>query len=195
MDRLAKYLSLCLVVLLAVTSTTVLTAKTANAQHTPFQLITPSTIAPPKNYSVPPLSSLNLKVSLSHDLGPMGGCGGLIYIKGGSGNDINFRVIDPQGKTILDLGRISNEKEFYISPDETGDFTIIVDNEFSVFSSKEVTIFSATYPDNIFEFAGFSINIWAIILVVISVAALLTFVVWLIRHRKLKFNTYTPKIS
>ena len=86
---------------------------------------------------------------MSHGLGPIGGCGGLIYIKGGSCNDINFRVIDPQGKTILDLGRISNEKEFFISPDETGDFIIIIDNEFSVFSSKEVAVFSATYPDNL----------------------------------------------
>jgi hypothetical protein len=114
----------------------------------------------------------------------MGGCGGLIYIKGGSGNDINLRVIDPQGKNVLDLGRISNEKQFYITPTETGNYTIIVDNEFSVFSSKDVALFSATYPDNIFEFAGFSINVWAIILVVISVAVLLTFVVWLSRHRK-----------
>ena len=121
---------------------------------------------------------------MSHGLGPIGGCGGLIYIKGGSCNDINFRVIDPQGKTILDLGRISNEKEFFIFPDETGDFTIIIDNEFSVFSSKEVAVFSATYPDNLFEFAGVSINVWAVILVVMSVAVLLTFVVWLSRHRK-----------
>jgi hypothetical protein len=153
-----------------------------SAQPTP--LTTPSTIAPSKNYTVPPLSSLHLKVSLSYGLGPMGGCGGLIYIKGGSSNDINFRVIDPQGKTILDLGRISNEKEFYFSPDETGNFTIIIDNEFSVFSSKEVDVFSYSYPDNVFEFAGFSINFWVIILVVILSITLAGLVVWSIRRKQ-----------
>jgi hypothetical protein len=122
---------------------------------------------------------------LNYGLGPHGGCNGLIYIKGGSGNDINFRVINPQGKTILDLGRITNQNEFHISPDETGNFTIILDNQFSIFSSKEVNVFSATYPDNTFEFAGFSINFWAIILVtIISVASLMTFFVLLSRRKK-----------
>jgi|GEM_PF-3510110 len=184
MDKINKALALLLTLIIAISCLTLLTVNPANAQPTPFPLITPSTIAPPKNYTVPPLSSLHLNVSLNYGLGPMGGCGGLIYIKGGSGNDINLRVIDSQGKTVLDLGRISNEKQFYITPTETGNYTIIVDNEFSVFSSKEVAVFSATYPDNIFEFARFSINVWAIILVVISVAALLTLVVWLSRHRK-----------
>ena len=113
--------------------------------------------------------------------------GGLIYIKGGSGNDINFRVIDPQGKTILDLGRISNETSFHFYANKPGgDFTFIFDNEFSVFSSKELEVFSYTYPNYDFEFAGFSINFWAIILVVISVAALMTLalVVWLSRRKQ-----------
>ena len=97
---------------------------------------------------------------------------------------LTLRVINPQGKTILDLGIITNEKEFFISPDKTGNYTIILDNEFSVFSSKEVDVFSYSYPENLFEFAGFSINFWVIILVVISVAALMTFVVWLIRRKR-----------
>ncbi len=90
----------------------------------------------------------------------MGGCGGLIYIKGGSGNDINLRVIDSQGKNVLDLGRISNEKQFYITPTETGNYTIIVDNEFSVFSSKDVALFSATRTNNIFRLLGFQLTFW-----------------------------------
>ena len=175
--------------LLALLLSSLVMVETASAQPTP--LTTPSTIAPSENYSVPPLCSLHLKVSLSHGLGPMGGCGGLIYIKGGNGNDINFRVIDPQGKTILDLGRISNEKEFYISPDETGNYTIIIDNEFSVFSSKEVDVFSYTYPDNVFEFAGFSINFWVIILAVILFITLTALVIW---SRRRKQNNNQKKI-
>ena len=53
----------------------------------PTPLTTPSTIAPSKNYTVPPLTSLNLKRGLQY--GEV--CGGKIYIKGGSGNDINFK--------------------------------------------------------------------------------------------------------
>ena len=177
---MSKTLALMLFALLAMSSSVIVEAVFAQ----PSPLPTPSTIAPSRNYTVRPLSSLYLKVSLSHGLGPLGGCGGLIYIKGGSGNDINFRVIDPQGKTILDLGRISNEKEFYISPDETGNFTIIIDNEFSVFSSKEVDVFSYSYPNNIFEFAGFSINFWVIILVVILFITLTTLVVWSSRRKQ-----------
>jgi hypothetical protein len=177
---MSKTLALMLFALLVLSS--LVMAGFAFAQPTP--LTTPSTIAPSKNYSVPPLCSLHLKVSLSPGLGPLGGCGGLIYIKGGSGNDINFRVIDPQGKTILDLGRISNETEFYISPDETGNFTIIIDNEFSVFSSKEVDVFSYSYPDNLFEFAGFTINFWVITLVVILFVTLMALVVWSSRRKK-----------
>jgi hypothetical protein len=113
-------------------------------------------------------------------------CGGSIYVKGGSGNDINFRVIDPQGKTILDLGRIINGTSFqFFATKPSGNFTFILDNEFSVVSSKEVNVFSNTYPKNLFEFAGFSINLLAISLVIIiSVASLVTLIVWLRRRKK-----------
>jgi|GEM_PF-2177597 len=150
-----------------------------------YQLLQPTTVASPKNYTVPPLSSLNLNVSLP-SFGGMLKSGGLIYVKGGSGNDINLRVIDPHGKTVLDLGRISNEKEFYITPYETGNYTIILDNEFSVFSSKEVKVFSYTYPENGFEFVGFSINFLAIILIIVSIVVICLIVGLLLyrRHQK-----------
>ena len=152
---------------------------------TPYQLLPPTTIAPPKNYTIPPLSSLNLNVSLP-SFGGMLKSGGLIHVKGGSGNDINLRVIDPHGKTVLDLGRISNQKEFYITPYETGNYTIILDNEFSVFSSKEVNVFSYTYPENGFEFVGFSINFLIIFLVIVSIVVICLIVGLLLfrRHRK-----------
>jgi sensor histidine kinase YesM len=98
----------------------------------------------------------------------------------------NLRVIDPQGKTVLDLGRISNEKEFFITPYITGNYTVILDNEFSVFSSKEVNVFSYTYPENGFEFVGFSVNFLAIILVIVSIVVICLIVGLLLfrRHRK-----------
>jgi hypothetical protein len=155
-------------------------SSTPSAEPTPYQLLPPSTIAPPKNYSVPPLSSLSLTVHLIYGEA----CGGFVYIQGGSSNDINFKIINPEGKIIHDLGRISNETSFQFYADKTGNFTIILDNEFSVFSSKEVDVFSNSYPNNLFEFAGFSINFWAIILIIISLAALMTFIVWLRKRRK-----------
>jgi hypothetical protein len=157
------------------------TSPSPSAESTPHQLIPPSTIAPSKNFSVAPLSSLNMKVDLQYGES----CGGLIIIKGGSGNDINFRIIDPQGKTYLDFGRISKEKSFqFFTPNRPGNFTLVFDNEFSVFSSKEVDVFSNTYPDNVFEFAAFSINLWVIIFVAISLTVLITFVVWLLKKKR-----------
>lgn len=179
MGNINKTFALLLTLTIAMSSLTVLTIKSVAAQPTPYPLLTPSTIAPPKIYSVPPLSSLRLTIHLIHGE-PFRG---FVHIKGGSGNDINFGIINPDGKIILDLGRISNETSFKFYADKRGNFTIILDNEFSVFSSKEVNV-SNSYPNNLFEVAGFSINVWAIILVIISVAALLTFGVYFSRHRK-----------
>ena len=178
----SKTITLLLTLIIAMSCLTLLTAEPSNAQTpyasptpsaqpTPYQLLPPTTVASPKNYTIPPLSSLTLNVTLP-SFGGMLKSGGLIYVKGGSGNDINLRVIDPHGKTVLDLGRISNQKEFYITPYETGNYTIILDNEFSVFSSKEVNVFSYTYPENGFEFVGFSINFLAIILVIVSIVVI-----------------------
>jgi hypothetical protein len=182
MSKIGKTFTLFLNVLVIMSCLTLLTSKPANAQNpSPTPLLTPSTIAPSENYSIPPLTSLKLNRYLI--FGEV--CGGSVNIKGGSGNDINFRVIDPQGKVILDLGRISNEKAFqFFANKPSGNFTFIFDNEFSVLSSKEVKVFSNTYPENLFEFAGFSINLLAIILVIISVVALLTLGVLLKRRKK-----------
>jgi hypothetical protein len=54
-----------------------------------------------------------------------------------------------------------------------------------VFSSKEVSVFSYSYPENGFEFVGFSINFLAIILIVsIVVICLIVGLLLFRRHRK-----------
>lgn len=153
---------------------------TPSTQPTPYQLLPPSTITSPNNYSVPPLSSLSLTAHLIYGEP----CSLFINIKGGSGNDINFKIINPEGKIIHDLGRISNETSLKFYADKTGNFKIMLDNEFSVFSSKEVTVSSNRYPNNRFELAGVSINFWVIILVIVSLVALMTFIFWLKKLRK-----------
>ncbi len=100
-----KTFPLLLTLIIALSSLTVLTIKTANAKPTPFPLIKPSIIAQPKNYSMPPLSSLNLTIHLIYGE-PFRG---FVHIKGGTGTDIDSKFISPDRKIILDLGRISNE--------------------------------------------------------------------------------------
>jgi len=174
------HLHVFLIVIATMSCLTFLTVKPASTQPTPYQLLPPSTITSPNNYSVPPLSSLSLTAHLIYGEP----CSLFINIKGGSGNDINFKIINPEGKIIHDLGRISNETSLKFYADKTGNFKIMLDNEFSVFSSKEVTVSSNRYPNNRFELAGVSINFWVIILVIVSLVALMTFIFWLKKLRK-----------
>ena len=176
-------ISFALILVLLVATSSLVPFGIVDAQSTPYKLSPPpSTFATSENYSVPPLTSLHLKIRLIRV--PEGWVtDGFVYIKGGSGNDINFRIIDQQGKIILDLGRISNGTSFHYQTDKTGNFTIILDNEFSVFSSKEVDVFSQGYPNTPLEFAGFSINFWVIIPVVMLFVTLMALVVWLIRRK------------
>jgi hypothetical protein len=65
---------------------------------------------------------------------------GSLSISGGSGNDIDFRITDPQGTTVLGLGRVSQGKTFEFTAQASGAYTLHFDNSFSLISSKAVTI-------------------------------------------------------
>jgi hypothetical protein len=182
MGNITKTFAFFLMLIIAIPCLTFLTVKPTSAQSTPDQLL-PSSIftTPQTDYSVPPLSSLSLKIDLARGCP----CKFSIYIKGGSGNDINLRIINTEGRIIYDLGRISNETSFKFYADKPGNYTIILDNEFSVFSSKEVNVYQGNITFSSFEFAGLSINFWVIIiLIIISLAALMTIVVWLRKRRR-----------
>lgn len=188
MGSKSKTFAIILTISIAMSCLIIMAAEPANAQTayaspTPSALPTPYQLLPPKtHYSVPPLSSLNLKIFLGYGYP----CSLLVYTKGGSGNDINLRIINPEGRIIYDLGRISNETSFKFYADQTGNFTIILDNEFSVFSSKEVNVFQGSINFSNFEFAGLSINFLAIFLVIVSIAIICSIVGLLLfrRHRK-----------
>ncbi len=64
---------------------------------------------------------------------------GELTIEGGSGNDINFRIVDPFGNTIQDVGRISNQRSFAFVASVVGNYRLEFDNSFSIFSNKVVT--------------------------------------------------------
>lgn len=65
---------------------------------------------------------------------------GSLSISGGWGNDINFWVTDPQGHTVLNLGRVSGGTTFQFEALVSGGYTLHFDNSFSIFSSKIVTL-------------------------------------------------------
>jgi hypothetical protein len=65
---------------------------------------------------------------------------GSLSISGGWGNDINFWVTDPQGNTILNLGRVSGGTTFQFDASMSGGYTLHFDNTFSWFSSKIITL-------------------------------------------------------
>lgn len=65
---------------------------------------------------------------------------GSISVSGGSGNDINFWVTNPQGAKILDFGRVSQGTSFQFTADGSGAYTLHFDNGFSLLSSKVVTL-------------------------------------------------------
>ena len=64
---------------------------------------------------------------------------GELTIEGGSGNDINFRIVDPFDNTIQDVGRISNQRSFAFVASVVGNYRLEFDNSFSIFSNKVVT--------------------------------------------------------
>jgi len=65
---------------------------------------------------------------------------GSLSISGGSGNDIDCRVTDPQGTIILDLGRVSQGKSFGFTAQQSGAYTIHFGNTFSLLTSKTVAV-------------------------------------------------------
>ena len=64
---------------------------------------------------------------------------GQLQIEGGSGNDINFRVVDPDQNVIVNAGRVSNSHGFSFIASTRGGYQIALDNSFSFFSNKVVT--------------------------------------------------------
>jgi hypothetical protein len=65
---------------------------------------------------------------------------GSLSISGGSGNDIDFKVTDPQGTVIVGLGRVSQGRSFDFVAQQSGAYTFYLDNSFSIFSSKTVSL-------------------------------------------------------
>lgn len=98
-----------------------------------------------------------------------------------------------KAKLFLIMAEYQVSGHFSFTPIEQATLQLL-DNEFSVFSSKEVDVFSYSYPNSLFEFAGYSINFWVIIFVALAfVVVLMAFVVWLIRRKRKERNVEANK--
>ena len=72
---------------------------------------------------------------------------GSISISGGSGNDVNFWVTNPQGASILNYGKVSGGTSFEFTAQSSGAYTLHFDNSFSIISSKSVYLtYDVTSP-------------------------------------------------
>ena len=65
---------------------------------------------------------------------------GSLSVAGGSGNDVNFMVKDPDGDPIIPDRRVAEGWNFEFNANSNGAYTLYFDNSFSVFSSKQVSI-------------------------------------------------------
>ena len=100
---------------------------------------------------------------------------GRINVSGGSGNDINFYVTDPDGNTILRYDRASSTS-FSFTASKTGIYTLHFDNSFSIISSKSVTLEYSVktlifgIPQDIFYLI---LSLIVIVLVILVIAVIL----------------------
>ncbi len=91
-------------------------------------------IARAETFTVPALREYYVSLGLSNG----DRVSGSMTVVGGSGNDVDFYVTDPNGNRILSLARMT-QTGFSFSASTTGPYTMYFDNTFSN-SSKSVTL-------------------------------------------------------
>jgi len=91
--------------------------------------------AKPEVFTVPPGEEIKRWVWLKEE----DELSGKITVLGGSGNDVNFYITDPNGNTILRKDR-ATRTSFSFKAKITGSYILHFDNTFSWFSSKTVTL-------------------------------------------------------
>jgi hypothetical protein len=95
---------------------------------------------------------------------------GTLAISGGSGEDIDFRVVDPSGATIVNLGRVSHGATFEFTAQESGAYTLHFDNSFSLLSTKTVNL---TYDIGLPSILGIDFGQFLIIIAVVVILLLI----------------------
>jgi hypothetical protein len=119
---------------------------------------------------------------------------GSLAISGGSSNDIDFWIADPQGTIILNLGRVSQGRSFDFTAQASGAYTFHFGNSFSLLSSKTVSL---TYDIGLPSVFGFDIGQLLIIIgvVVILLIAIVALAVALHRRKRTVETNQLPSSS
>ena len=126
-----------------------------------------------ETFTVPPLQEVVRTVTLREgDI-----VTGKIDVSGGSGNDINFYVTDPDGNTILRYDRASHTS-FSFTATKPGTHTLHFDNSFSIISSKSVVL---EYSIKTLIF-GIPEDIFYLILAVILIALIIIIIVTVLKR-------------
>jgi hypothetical protein len=97
---------------------------------------------------------------------------GSLSISGGANNDIDFWITDPNGNTIVNLGRISQGTTFEFTAQKSGAYTFHFDNSFSLISSKTVSLsydIRSASPINPFLLIIIGIIIVVVVLIILVV--------------------------
>lgn len=118
---------------------------------------------------------------------------GSFLISGGSGNDVDFYVIDPNGSRIVDLGRVSQQATFEFTTQNQGAYTLRFDNSFSWVSPKIVTLtydIEGQTPPTPINPQNVQLSIVAEALILLTLLLLAVVVVLLLRFscRKTRFR-------
>jgi hypothetical protein len=93
---------------------------------------------------------------------------GALSITGGDNNDIEFWVTDPEGRTILDLGRVSQGTSFDFTASKNGAYTFHFDNRFSIVSSKVVTFsFTVESPSLVSSYSYILVGLLVMVLILL----------------------------
>jgi hypothetical protein len=114
---------------------------------------------------------------------------GSLAITGGSGNDINFWVTDPQGTSILNQGRVSQGTTFEFTAQSSGAYTLHFDNSFSLLSSKAVVLTYDISSPTVFG-VDFGLLLTIIGVVVILLIVIVALAVAL--HRRKRISKTNP---
>jgi hypothetical protein len=114
---------------------------------------------------------------------------GSLAISGGSGNDIDFWIIDPQGTTVLNLGRVSQGKSFDFTAQASGAYTFHFSNGFSLLSSKTVNL---TYDVGLPSIFGIDAGQLLIIIAVVVILLLVALAILLNRRKHISKTNQPP---
>jgi len=128
-----------------------------------------------ETFTVPPSQEVTRSIGLANG----DKVSGSLSVVGGSGNDANFYVTDPNGNTILRYDRVT-QSSFSFSASMTGTYTMHFDNSFSWFSSKSVTLdYSVTK-----SIAGIPQETFLLLVAIIVIVAIIIAVAIVLSRRK-----------